>query len=70
MSYVFVREPLNSEECDRIVNACRSFREKLVVWVLLDTGLRVKEFCTLRKEHIHWYAGDARRPLSGGRAPW
>jgi len=54
MRYVFVREPLNTEECDRIVNACRSFPEKLVVWVLLDTGLRVKEFCTLQKERIHW----------------
>jgi len=54
MSYQFVREPLNSEECDRIVNACKSFAEKLVVWVLLDTGLRVKEFCTVRREQVHW----------------
>lgn len=54
MTYVFVREPLNYEECDRLVNACRSFLEKLVVWVLLDTGLRVTEFCKLRKEQIHW----------------
>ena len=54
MSYQFVREPLNAEECDRIVNACKSFTEKLVVWVLLDTGLRVKEFCSLRREHVHW----------------
>jgi integrase/recombinase XerD len=41
MSYQFVREPLNAEEADRLVNACRSFQEKPVVWVLLDTGLRV-----------------------------
>jgi integrase/recombinase XerD len=54
MSYQFVREPLNYEECDRIVNACRSFAEKLVVWVLLDTGLRVKEFCSLRRDQVHW----------------
>jgi integrase/recombinase XerD len=54
MSYQFVREPLNGEEYDRIVNACRSFAEKLVVWVLLDTGLRVTEFCTLRRDEIHW----------------
>jgi integrase/recombinase XerD len=54
MSYQFVREPLNHEECDRIGNACKSFAEKLVVWVLLDTGLRVKEFCDLRREHVHW----------------
>ena len=37
-----------------MINACRSFQEKLVVWVLLDTGLRVSEFCSLRKENIHW----------------
>lgn len=54
MGYVFVREPLSSEECDRLVNACRSFREKLLVWVLVDTGLRVSEFCRLRKEQVHW----------------
>ena len=54
MAYIFVREPLSGEECDRIVNACRSFQEKLVIWVLLDTGLRVSEFCCLRKENIHW----------------
>jgi len=54
MTYVFVREPLNAEETDRIVNACKSFQEKLVVWVLLDTGLRVGEFCNLRREWIQW----------------
>jgi integrase/recombinase XerD len=54
MSYQFVREPLNYEECDRIVNACKSFTEKLVLWVLLDTGLRVHEFCGLRRDQVHW----------------
>jgi len=54
MAREFVREPLNAEECDRVVNACESFREKLVVWVLLDTGLRVNEFCTLHRDQVHW----------------
>jgi integrase/recombinase XerD len=54
MAYVFVREPLNAEECDRIVNACKSFAEKLVVWMLLDTGLRVHEFCGLQRDQVHW----------------
>jgi len=54
MPYQFVREPLNSDECDRIVNACQSFQEKLVIWVLLDTGLRVGEFCGLRRDQVHW----------------
>ena len=54
MAYVFVREPLSREEMDRLVNACWSFREKLVVWTLLDTGLRVSELCGLSREDIHW----------------
>jgi integrase len=44
----------NAQETDRLVNACHSFQEKLVVWVLLDTGLRVHEFCGLRREHVQW----------------
>ena len=54
MAYQFVREPLNSEECDRFVNACKSFSEKLVGWVLLDTGMRVNEFCSLGRDQVHW----------------
>jgi integrase/recombinase XerD len=54
MAYQFVREPLGHEETDRLVNACNSFREKLVVWVLLDTGLRIGELCGLRRGDILW----------------
>jgi len=54
MAYVFVREPLSREETDRLANACWGFREKLVVWTLLDTGLRVSELCGLRREDIQW----------------
>jgi len=54
MSYIFVREPLNGEEYDRIVNACQSFQEKLVTWLLLDTGIRVNEFCILKRKDIQW----------------
>jgi len=57
MAYVFVREPLSREETDRLVNACRGFREKLVVWTLLDTGLRVSELCGLRREDVQWQEG-------------
>lgn len=46
----FVREPLSGEECNRLVNACETFREKLVVWSLLDMGLQVSEFCDLRRK--------------------
>ena len=43
MPYQYVREPLTAEEADRLANACDTPTEKLVVWTLLDTGLRVGE---------------------------
>ena len=54
MPYVFVREPLSQQDCDKLVNACTAFREKVVIWVLLDTGLRVSEFCGLRRKDVQW----------------
>ncbi len=57
MSYIFRREPLRSEDADRLVNSCESFEEKLVVWTLLDTGVRVSEFCNLRPENVEWQFG-------------
>jgi hypothetical protein len=41
MPYQYVRESLTAEEADRLSNACDTPTEKLVVWTLLDTGLRV-----------------------------
>ena len=54
MTYVFVREPLGREEADRLANACNTFLEKLVIWTLLDTGLRVGELCGLRRQDVQW----------------
>jgi integrase/recombinase XerD len=49
MAYQFVREPLRPEEADRLCNACKTTDEKLIVWTLLDTGLRVSELCALTR---------------------
>ena len=54
MPYQYKREPLASDEADRLVNAAESFEEKLVVFTLLDTGLRVAEFATLTTENVQW----------------
>jgi len=54
MAHDYVREPLNQDEYDRLVNSCITFREKLVIWTLLDTGLRVSELCNLRGKDIQW----------------
>ena len=49
MPYQYKREPLSDDEVDRITNACNTFREKFVVWTLLDTGLRLSQFADLKK---------------------
>lgn len=54
MTYQYVREPLRAEEADSLSNACRSTEEKLIIWTLLDTGLRVSELCSLTPQNILW----------------
>jgi len=54
MPYQYRREPLNNDEVNRLTNACDTFREKFVVWTLLDTGLRLSEFADLKKDNIQW----------------
>ena len=54
MPYQYKREPLNDDEVDSLTNACDTFREKFVVWTLLDTGLRLSEFADLEKNNIQW----------------
>lgn len=66
MFYQFVREPLLPEEADRLSNACRTAEEKLVVWTLLDTGLRVSELCSLTLDHILWQQRSIRVKGKGG----
>ena len=54
MPYQFKREPLTQDEATRLANACQSHPEKLVIWTLLDTGLRVSELATLTKDNLDW----------------
>ncbi len=48
----YVRESLQAEEADRLCQACESLEEKLIVWTLLDTGMRVSELCNLKAKQI------------------
>lgn len=66
MAYQFKREPLMPEDADRLVNVCRSPEERLVVWTLLDTGLRVSELCGLTRDNILWQQGCLRIKGKGG----
>lgn len=54
MSEHFKREPLKSEEANNLAQACGNLQEKLVIFTLLDTGLRVHEFCNLTPQNIDW----------------
>jgi integrase/recombinase XerD len=54
MAYQYKKDPLSVEETDRLVNAVENFPEKLIIFTLLDTGLRVAEFATLTKDSILW----------------
>lgn len=50
----FKREPLTQSEASELANACESGEEKLTVWTLLDTGLRVQELSSLDKGSMDW----------------
>jgi integrase/recombinase XerD len=54
MAYQYKREPLNRDETARLEKACQTPRERLVVWTLLDTGLRVGELARLSRQVIDW----------------
>lgn len=48
------REPLTQDDANRLAQACTAHDERLVVWTLLDCGLRVGELAGLSKENIDW----------------
>jgi integrase/recombinase XerD len=66
MPYQYVREPLTAEEADRLANACDTSTEQLIVWTLLDTGLRVGELCDLTAKDILWQQRQLRVRGKGG----
>jgi len=66
MPYQHVREPLTAEESERLSNACETPSERLVVWTLLDTGLRVSELCGLTSKNVLWQQRQLRVKGKGG----
>src|SRR5208282_949655 len=66
MPYQYVREPLTAEESDRLSKACETPTERLVVWTLLDTGLRVSELCDLTPKNVLWQQRQLRFKGKGG----
>ena len=54
MTYQYKREPLTQDEASQIANSCESPWERLIVWTLLDTGLRAAELAGLKRDNIDW----------------
>lgn len=54
MAYQYKREPLTQHEASGLANACATHAERLVVWTLLDTGLRVSELTGLTRHQVDW----------------
>jgi integrase/recombinase XerD len=46
------REPLTQTETSTLADACESSLEKIIVWTLLDTGLRVSELASLDRDDL------------------
>ena len=59
MRYQHKREPLSIEEADRITNACETMEEKICVWALLETGMRVSELANLTSFAL-WHSQPSR----------
>jgi integrase/recombinase XerD len=68
MPYQYKREPLLPEEATGLAQACQSVQEKLVIWTLLDTGLRVSELAGLGPAQIDWQ--DHRLTIYGKGGPY
>jgi integrase/recombinase XerD len=66
MTYQYKREPLSIEESDRLLNAAQTLQERLCVWGLLETGLRVSDLAKLTREQIQWQQRAIRIRGKGG----
>jgi integrase/recombinase XerD len=67
MPYPSILEPLLPKEADKLCHACEDVTEKMMVWILLDTGLRVSELCSLTPKNILWQEKSIRIVGKGSR---
>lgn len=54
MKYQYKRVPLNLDQVHALEHACLTFEDKLLVWLLLDTGLRIGEWQSLTPQNVNW----------------
>jgi integrase/recombinase XerD len=62
----YKREPLTTDEAERLSEATPAGRSRLIVWTLLDTGLRVSELASLSPQSIEWQRHRLRVYGKGG----
>jgi integrase/recombinase XerD len=59
--------PFTKDEMERMMNACKSRRDKAVILILLDTGLRASELCRVCIKDVDVEAGTINvRPFQTG----
>lgn len=54
MKYQYKRVPLNLDQVQALEKACLEFEDKLLVWLLLDSGLRIGEWQSLTPQNVNW----------------
>lgn len=52
--YSYTREPLTRDETARLCSACETLKGRLLVYMLLDTGLRIQEYCNIKPADVDW----------------
>ena len=61
---------LDEEEVEKLINACETSLEKAIVYVLLDTGMRVGELLRLKVKDIDFEEGFLLITRKGGYQRW
>lgn len=65
-----VIQTLTVDQVERLLRAAQSARDKAIIAVLLDTGIRASELCGLTLDHVHFTPEDAWLLVHGKRNKW
>lgn len=45
---------LEKEDIDNLIKSCKNLKEKFIIITLIYTGMRVSEFCNIKKSWVRW----------------
>jgi site-specific recombinase XerD len=65
-----VIQTLTAQQVARLMGAAETVRDKAIVAVLCDTGLRASELCTLTLDNLHFTPNDAWLLVRGKLQKW